>query len=170
MLRWIDRANDALLFLLGLGLIAMIGISTWNVISRYVFNRALMWADEAAVFGMIALAFLGAVVCGWRNVEIRMDILTDMLPGLVKRLILIAQQAVIALLCGWVAVQALVYIKRAYAIGMRSDASGFPVWLMHAVIPFSLTLIAAIAVLRGFRLILGGEPTFSRTPDQGTNP
>ncbi len=160
MLRLIDRAVGALLTLLGLGLIAMIGLSTWNVVSRYAFNNALIWADEITVFSMITLAFLGSVVCGWRNTEIRMDILSDRLPRLPRRLVMIAHQALLAVLCSWVAWQALAYITRAHAIGMRSDASGFPVWLIHSVIPLSLALIALIAALRGLRLIAGHDVLF----------
>ena len=38
---------------------------------------------------------------------------------------------------------------------MRSDAAGVPVWLIHAVIPLSLVLIALIAALRCVWLIAG---------------
>lgn len=154
-MQFLDKLATALLQLLGLVLIAMVCLSVYNVISRYVFNSALLWADEIAVFAMIALGWLGAVVCGWRNAEIRMDILTNQLPRRARWLIQTAQQAVIAVLCGWVAWQALFYITRAHAIGMKSDASGFPVWLIHAVIPFSLVMIALIAALRCLRLVMG---------------
>lgn len=156
-----DKFASALQALLGVMLIAMVCLSVYNVISRYVFNSALLWADEIAVFAMIALAWLGAVVCGWRSAEIRMEILTSLLPSGAQRWITILQQLVIAVLCAWVAWQALPYITRAYAIGMRSDASGFPVWLIHAVIPFSLVLVALIAALRCVRVLAGFDPSFA---------
>nr|WP_325252223.1 TRAP transporter small permease [Amylibacter sp.] len=156
-----DKFASVLQALLGVMLIAMVCLSVYNVISRYVFNSALLWADEIAVFAMIALAWLGAVVCGWRNAEIRMEILTSLLPAGAQRWIIVVQQLVIAVLCAWVAWQALPYITRAYAIGMRSDASGFPVWLIHAVIPFSLVLVALIAALRCVRVLSGFDPAFA---------
>nr|WP_323782985.1 TRAP transporter small permease [Amylibacter sp.] len=156
-----DKFASALQALLGVMLIAMVCLSVYNVISRYVFNSALLWADEIAVFAMIALAWLGAVVCGWRSAEIRMEILTSLLPSGAQRWVTILQQLVIAVLCAWVAWQALPYITRAYAIGMRSDASGFPVWLIHAVIPFSLVLVALIAALRCIRVLAGFDPSFA---------
>lgn len=162
-MRFFDKLARALQAFLGVMLIAMVCLSVYNVISRYVFNSALLWADEIAVFAMIALAWLGAVVCGWRNADIRMEILTSLLPTAVQRWIMILQQFVIAVLCAWVALQALPYITRTYAIGMRSDASGFPVWLIHFVIPFSLVLIAVIAALRCLRLLAGYGPSFDTT-------
>lgn len=161
MLRRIDRAIGGLLALLGLGLIAMIGLSTWNVVARYVLNRALLWADEVAVFSMIALAFLGAVVCAWRQAEIRMDILSGLLPAGWQRLVLIAQNLVMFALCAWVAWQSLAFIRRALRIGMRSDAAGIPIWLIHSVIPASLAVIALIAALRALRLVLGRPAAFA---------
>lgn len=154
-MRLLDRLANALLSLLGIALILMVLLTVYNVISRYVFNRALLWGDEVAVYAMIVLAWLGAVVCTWRHAEIRMDILVNLLGPRSQRVIHIVQQATMAALCAWVAWQAMPYIIRAWRIGMRSDAAGLPVWLIHAVIPFSLALIAVIAAVRCLRLIAG---------------
>ena len=102
-MRFLDRAASVLLFLLGLLLIAMVCLSVYNVISRYVFNSALLWADEITVFAMMVLAWLGAVACGWRNADIRMDILSNRMPRRLQHLNHILQQAIIAALCLWVA-------------------------------------------------------------------
>ena len=166
-MRLLDRIADGIMLLLGLALIAMVGLSVYNVVARYVFSNALLWADEVTVFAMIALAFLGSVVAGWRNVEIRMDILANLFPDLFKRVLHIVQQAVIAVLCAWVAWQAIPYVRKAHAIGMRSDASGLPIWIIHAVIPISLTLIALIAALRCLRLVLGRGERFVPVPETG---
>lgn len=155
MMRFLDRTANGLLWLLGLCLLAMIALTMVNVIGRYVFARALLWADEVAVFGMIALTWTGAVVSGWRGTEIRMDILVNLLSPAVLRWLGALQQAVIAVLCSWVAWQSMTFIARAFRFGMRSDASGTPMWAMHALIPASLTLIAAIAALRCLRLLVG---------------
>lgn len=163
-MRLLDRAATALLSLLGVLLIAMVCLTVWNVVARYVFNRALLWGDEVAVYAMIVLAWLGAVSCGWRNAEIRMDILINLMGPRGLRLVLIVQNAVMAVLCAWVAWQSLPYIARVWRIGMRSDAAGLPVWLIHAAIPLSLGLIALIAALRCARLIAGRPVGFDARP------
>ena len=169
-MRFLDRTANALLFILGLGLIAMIGLSVYNVIARYVFSRSLLWADEVTVYAMIALAYLGAVVAAWRNIEIRMDILANLLPARILRPLHILQQATIALLCGWIVWQTLPYIQLARKIRMRSDASGLPLWPINAVIPVSLALIALIAAVRLGRLLLGREEHFVAAPQDGAAP
>lgn len=170
MIRWLDGAANALLWLLGLGLLAMVGLSMFNVVSRYVFNSALLWADEVAVFAMIAMTWLAAIAAAWRGTEIRMDILVGLLPPEVRRWLMVGQQALIAVLCSWVALQSLTYVARAFRFGMRSDAAGLPVWVLHALIPASLFLTAAIALLRGLRMILGRGDSLRPAPLQTEKP
>lgn len=164
MMQILNRMTNGLLTLLAILLIATIALSVYNVVSRYIFNSALLWADEIAVFAMITMAWFGAVVCGWQNAEIKMDILIEALPPQYRRGVGIVQQALIAVLCIWVAWQSLPFVTRAYTIGMRSDASGFPLWVIHAVIPLSLLLIALIASLRFFSLIVGRGTVFAAVP------
>jgi len=39
--------------------VAMMFITTADVVARYVFNRPTMWADEMASYLLIAIVFLG---------------------------------------------------------------------------------------------------------------
>ena len=155
MIPLFDRLTRGFMSLLGVALLAMIALSLCNVVGRYLFNAAILWADEAAVFGMIALTWLGAIVCDWRNAEIRMDILANALPASAQRWLHVAQQALIAVLCGWIAWTALAYVRRLWTVGITAEATGMKMWIIHATIPFSLAVIALIAVIRGLRLIAG---------------
>ena len=159
MLRLFDRAASALLVILGLGLIGMVMLSVYNVISRYVFNRALLWADEITVFTMIALIWLGAIVGAWRGAEIRMDIILDALPEQIKRPLLVIQEIVIAALLGWVAWISYGYVARVYQFGMRSDSANIPTWIIHITIPVSLATIALISIVRIARMLSGRRAT-----------
>ena len=159
----LDRIANGVLTLLGILLIATVTLSVYNVVSRYVFNSALLWADEIAVFAMIVIAWLGAVVCGWKSAEIKMDIFVEALPERLRLVVNLTHQALMAVLCLWIAWQAVPYIGRAYAVGMRADASGTPLWLIHAVIPLSFLMIAVIAAVRFALLCAGQKPASDRT-------
>lgn len=149
----VDRVLEWALMLLGLGLIAMVCLSVYNVIARYLFNRALLWADEIAVFAMIVVVWLGAVAGAWRSTEIRMDIILNILPEKVRQPLLVVQEIVTALLLGWLSWISFTYVARIFQFGMRSDTAGIPTWFVHSAIPVSLGLIAAIAVTRLVRLL-----------------
>lgn len=153
MLRHFDRAADGLMVALGLGLIGMVVLSVYNVISRYIFNNALLWADEVAVFAMIALVWLGGIVCAWRGAAIRMDIFIEMLPQKARTYVIVFQELVIALTCGWVFWLSYQYVTRIFRFGMTSDGAGLPLWIVHAVLPANFVLVALIAAFRIARLL-----------------
>jgi TRAP-type C4-dicarboxylate transport system permease small subunit len=155
-MRIMDRAANGLLAVLGVGLIAMIALSGYNVVSRYVFNNAILWADEVAVFAMIALAWLGAVVCAWRAVEIRMDVIVASLPKGSRHVVSLLEHATIVVTCGWGAWLSYDYVSRLYGMGMRSDGAGLPLWVVHAPLTFALVAIALIACLRLWQTVTQG--------------
>lgn len=151
---FITRGMNGLAVVLGLVLLAMVGLSVWNVIARYLFNSALLWADEVAIFAMIVLTWLGAVVAAWRASEISMSLLVGMLPATWQKPIRIVQQLIIAGICGWVTWLSWGYVTRLFRFGMTSDAARLPVWIFHGTITLSLACIALIAVWRMIDLLL----------------
>lgn len=164
MLRFLDRLAGGILTALGLLLIAMVGLSVWNVVGRYVFGNALLWADEIATFAMVVLAYLGAVACAWRGAEIRMDLLTAALPDGLQRLVRIVQQILIAGLSLWVAWLCWGYVARMLAVGMRATGSGVPLWIVNAVLPLGFLCFALIAIVRLVRLLTHGTERLSAAP------
>lgn len=148
---------NGFLTVLGLGLIAMVALSVWNVISRYIFNAAILWADEVTVFAMIVLAWLGAIVCAWCDFVIRMDILVNTLPRAMRRAMALFQLALVAGICLWTAWLSWGYVARLVRFGMTSDAAGIPLWIVHGSITLSLVAMALIALLRLVRLLIHGH-------------
>lgn len=146
MVRLIDRCVSILLVALGLLLIAMVLLSVWNAVSRYVLGSALLWGDEVATFGLIVLTYLGAVASAWRGDEIRMDVLLNPLPARVRAAVMLVQNLVVCLLCGWVAWLSWAYVERVFRIGMTSTGSGLPLWAIHGVLTLSFALFALIAL------------------------
>jgi len=154
----VDRFAQGVLVLLGLMLLAMVALSVWNVVSRYVFSMSLLWADEIAVFGMIVMGWLGAIVVAWRRMDIRMSVVSDLLPEGAQRWVMVVQQLTTVILCGWVAWLSWGYVARLLKFGMTSDGARIPIWTVHICITVSLAFMSLIALvrlvqtLRAFRL------------------
>ena len=149
----VDRLVGGFLGILGIMLIGLVLLGVYNVVSRYAFGRAILWADEAAVFGMIVLTWFGAAVSFWKGTEIRMDILSASVSVPVRRVMLVIQEFLTVCLMGWLAWQSFNYVLRVHRFGMRSDSTGLPLWIVHASIALSLAAITVIAVSRLFRLL-----------------
>ena len=69
------RALTAVLILAG------IGINFANVISRYLFNFALYWAEEIMVFVIVWCVFIGAVAVAFNGAHLKMDLLSTRLES-----------------------------------------------------------------------------------------
>jgi TRAP-type C4-dicarboxylate transport system permease small subunit len=158
----VDRFAQGVLVLLGLMLLAMVALSVWNVMSRYLFSASLLWADEIAVFGMIAMGWLGAIVVAWRRMDIRMSVVSEMLPAGMQRWVMIVQHLTTGLLCGWVAWLSWGYVARLLKFGMTSDGARIPLWTVHICITISLAVLSAVALVR----LVQALHTFRLAPGQ----
>lgn len=162
MFYFIDRIASFLLAALGVILLAMVSISIWNVVSRHVFGEALLWADEINTYLLIILTYLGALVCAWRDIDLRMDVLVSSLPDRIQNIVRIVQQLVTFGLTGWVGWISCGYVVRLYEMGFKSTAAEVPLWLVNAILPASLLLISLVALTR-FLLCLFGKNDFPRS-------
>ncbi|WP_417678845.1 TRAP transporter small permease [Roseibium sp.] len=160
MFRLADRIMTGILTVLGMTLIAMVLLSVVNVISRYIFGRALLWADEIAVLAMIVTAWLGLIICAWRNMEIRMEVVVSALPLPLQNAIRLIQQATIAAFCFWATWLSFGYVARVFRFGMTSDSAGIPIWYFHSAVTVSLTVVGLIAFSRMLQTVfasIGGS-------------
>ncbi len=137
---------------LGLGLIAMVLLSVSNVAGRYVFDSAILWADEAVVFAMIVLVWLGGIVCAWESSELRMALLVDSLSTRLSHWVKLGQHLIVAVACAYAAWLSFGFVAKVYRFGMTAEATGIPVWTVHVSITVSLIFIALIALWHAFKL------------------
>jgi TRAP-type C4-dicarboxylate transport system permease small subunit len=149
---WIERA-------LAYAFIGAVALNFINVIARYVFDNTILSADEIQIFIMVFMTFLGAAVVAWRNHHLRMDVLVNALPPPVRRLIKIAELAVIVILAGFVLWNSTYYAEQMFNIGRVSDMAQVPMWIPHGVVAAGFGLMALIAGLRLVELITGHTPT-----------
>lgn len=61
-------------------LIVVVGSVMMQVIMRFVFHSAVVWAEETAVYGMIFAVYLGATMATRDRSHIRISLLISRLP------------------------------------------------------------------------------------------
>ncbi|MFM7569422.1 MAG: TRAP transporter small permease, partial [Betaproteobacteria bacterium] len=137
---------DALLTGLGLLVIAAVCLNFANVVGRYVFGQAIFGADEIQTYMMVWMAFLGAVIVGWRNAHLRMDVLVRALPPWLKVALRILELTLLAATTVLVAIQSWKFVIKMAELDRRSDAADIPMAIPHAAVAIGFTLIAAGAL------------------------
>jgi TRAP-type C4-dicarboxylate transport system permease small subunit len=78
---FMDRVNQACVFLAGFALVIITVIIPWGVFTRYVLNSASSWPEPMAILLMIVLSFLSAVVCYREHLHIGVGMLPNALTG-----------------------------------------------------------------------------------------
>jgi C4-dicarboxylate transporter DctQ subunit len=145
--RAIERAVQAASYAMGLLLLFAILVNFVNVVGRYVFLRPLVWGEEAVRYATIWVVFTGLAVVAWRGLHLRMDVVYELFPTPLKRVLAILIALVTLWLCGEVVVISLRVIGLLQANNQRSPATDIPVALMYYAIPVGFALTGAVAVV-----------------------
>ncbi len=133
---------------LAVALVLAVVLNFAGVVGRYVFGVALMGADEAQIFIMVWIAFLGAAVVTWREQHLRMDVLLGYLPERARAAIRAAEALALAVFACIVVWESAGYVRQMLALDRRSEALGIPMAAPHAAVLAGFALIALIALRR----------------------
>jgi TRAP-type C4-dicarboxylate transport system permease small subunit len=157
---WIERA-------LAYAFIAAVGLNFINVVGRYGFGSTILSADELQIFIMVFMTFLGAAVVAWRNQHLRMDVVVNALPLPLRRLVRMAELAVIVILTAFVLWNSTYYAEQMFSIGRVSDMARVPMWIPHGAVAMGFGLMALIACLRIVQALAGRAPDASKSGTEG---
>ena len=148
----IERAVHAASYVMGLLLLFAILVNVANVIGRYIFLRPLVWGEEIILYSTIWTVFIGLAVVAWRNIHLRMDVVYELFPPLLKRAVAILIALVTLWLCGQMIFIAWRVISLLQLNNQRTPAAGIPIFLIYYAIPvgFALTAVVAVVYLVGY--------------------
>lgn len=114
-----------------------------GVISRYVFNDALSWSEEFALWAFTWIIFLGAAVGIGRGGHVSMAVLADLLKGRRKQALDMVRDAAIFLSLIAFATKGMVLIEM---VGGTSPSLHLPNSIRYSVVPLS-GVIGALLLL-----------------------
>ena len=127
-----------------ISLLLMSVLVSLQVVLRYVLGSALPWAEEAAVYMMVWMAFIGAAVALQRSEHMALNLFVDRLPPLLERITRIVSQLLILIFLFFVLVLGL---QLAIAIsGQRSPALGLNMFWPYLILPLGCLFMAAVTL------------------------
>lgn len=143
--------------LLGAAALAVMMLcTTYDVVARALFGRPLHGVVDITEIMVLGVAMLGLPEVCLRDEQIRVDILDGLVPAAVLTgLKLLGMAATVALL-GLLLVNVTGPMLDAYRFGDIKADTGFPIYLLFALIFFSL-LAAAVMTLSGLLRLIGGN-------------
>jgi len=141
--------EDALLVVM---LALMIGLASWQIVARNVLDTALIWADPLLRTLVLWVGFLGAVAAARDDRQINVDVMSRFVDEPWRSRIRVVTDFFTALVSGFLAWQALRFVKDAREYGEIAFSS-VPLWLTASVLPIAFTLLSVrYLLLTGFHL------------------
>lgn len=150
------RLLDALALVAALTLLAMVVLTTADIVLRNVAGRGFAWANEVTEYALYVITLLTAPWLLRRGQHVRLDLVLMMLPPRVAWLVEIAAD-VVGLAVSLVLVRyGLVMTTESARLGsLTIKALVFPEWWLLAPMPVLFLLVAVEFVFRLHRLVTG---------------
>jgi len=144
--------EDALLVIL---LATMIVLAAWQILARNVFDTAILWGDPLLRTLVLWVGFLGAVAAARDDRQINVDVVSRFTDEPWRSRIRVVTDLFTATVSGFLAWQAIRFVKDAMAYEEIAFAS-VPLWLTASVLPLAFGLLALrYLLLTGFHLRRG---------------
>ncbi|WP_247744351.1 TRAP transporter small permease [Ruegeria sp. R14_0] len=124
--------------IMAIGVILMAVNTIANVISRFLFNHSIIFAEELNSIFILLVTFAGLGYAARHGRHIRMSAISDAMPQRVRKILMIVitgVTSILLLLLAWYAVQYIVSIQ---SKGRVYPALGFPVYLSFLWVPVGL--------------------------------
>ena len=126
--------------MLGLGIIAMAVNTIAAVISRYIFNDAIIFTDELNMIFIVVVTFAGLSYAARQGRHIRMSAIYDLLSSSLRKIFMIIISAVTATFMFFLAYYAIFYITSVYTSGRILPALGIPVYIIYLWVPIGFII------------------------------
>ena len=155
MIGWTSRAAA---LLSGLGVLALTGLVTFDVLMRYFFDRPQLFVDELASFLLVFVVFAGLAYTFRAGGHVRIDLVTSSLPRPVRAWLRVATLALGLVFLGAVIWVTALSSVGSYRYGRVSAVMLYPLWVPMLLIPAGLLLMAVamlVAFVRQVRASLG---------------
>jgi len=137
----------------GICIVTMTIVIPWGVYARYVLNRGSQWPEPLAVLLMIIFTFAAAAACYRANAHISVAVIRDLLPPRLRRLALLAVDALMALLSLFMVIWGIQLVQTTW----YQVIAEFP-WLSTGVTYMPIPLGGAITFLFIVEQVLIGPP------------
>lgn len=133
-----------------------------NVISRFVFNHSLVFAEELNSIFILLVTFAGIGYAARHGRHIRMSAIYDAFPLGIRKILMIVITGTTAAMMLFLSWFAVVYILNLHSQGRIYPALGIPVYISYLWVPIGL-LVTGIQYALTMVKNLGSEEIYLST-------
>lgn len=138
----LDRLNHLILLVAMVAMIVTALVLTYSVVSRYFFNVATDWQDEASVFMLVGVTFFSAAYVQSYRGHIGIEALAGLLPRGVNRVRLILVDLLSLLFCGFFSWKSWTLFHEAFVEHQTTTSTlAPPLAIPYGIMAFGMSLL-----------------------------
>ena len=122
-------------FIMATGIILMALNTIVNVISRFIFNHSIIFAEELNSTFILLVTFAGIGYAARHGRHIRMSAIYDHMPDKARKVLMTVIVFVTAFFMLFLAYYSVQYIYHVYSKGRVMPALGIPVYIIYLWVP-----------------------------------
>ena len=149
--RYLVAANRAIIFIMMAVMATLVFV---NVVTRYVFNFSIIWAEEVSQYLMIWIAYLGAGLALREGRHVAVEMLQDRLPTALGRRVRMAVGGLVLAFLGAVTVLGFQFVV--FVWNQETPVLNISLGIPSLAIPIG-ALLFALHLLLMFRNYVGRQ-------------
>lgn len=136
-MKYLDRLEE---WIISFMLLAMTGLTFYQVVLRYVFNSGLSWSLELTGVFFAVMIFIGVPYGVRVSSHIGVDALVKLLPTHKMRLVGILATLLCLLYVGFIIVGSMEYVLKMKQVGIELEDMPIERWVVLSVMPIGMAL------------------------------
>ncbi|SFG49096.1 TRAP transporter small permease [Oribacterium sp. WCC10] len=115
-----------------------------NVFFRYFLNKGIYWSEEVATTSFVWAIFIGGAGAYRNNTQLGIDLLVNMLPEILQKIVKILVQIVLFIVNAYILYLACIYVDKTHKIA-TSVLGVSSAWVSSSlIVGFGLTTLYTI--------------------------
>lgn len=116
-----------------------------NIVCRYFLNMGLVWTEEVATGCFVWSVFIGSIAAFKRRGHVGVDIVVNLLPASLKRIVATTMDIILVVLNSYMAYLSVVFISKSYT--KLTPVLGVTSAYITAAIVISFVMMAIYSVV-----------------------
>jgi C4-dicarboxylate transporter DctQ subunit len=152
LFKWLDRVEEGAAGVLFIGGVI---VSLYGVFTRYVLNAPEAWITEIFEFLLTWSIFIGFGMALKDNRHIQVELLFDILPKSLKRVVATISNLIGGLYSIYLAYSSIELITLTKEQGIKTIDVGIPLWITYLVLPIGMGLLGFYFFVKAYRALKG---------------
>ena len=152
-----NTINQALNCLAGASFLAMVGLTCWQVFTRYLLKQPSSWSEELVSYLFAWMSLFGASLVTGERVHMNIPLLAQQASPCIQKALSVFAEVVACLFSAVILIFGGVQITN-LAMGQMTSSLGIPIGIFYIILPLSGILNVIYTILNIVDILHGSLP------------